>query len=132
MNTSRLIEFFHKLVRCPECNDNVIITREIKLKYGLAHFFKAKCCSEICDWSDTLLTSNSVDSNLGGRKLYEINLRACMASREIGGGYKSIQEFCKLMNIPPPMDSKSYRKSFTKLYRAYTAATYDSVTNAAK
>ena len=36
------------------------------------------------------------------------------------------------MNIPPPMDSKSYRKSFTKLYRAYTAAAYDSITDAAK
>ena len=36
------------------------------------------------------------------------------------------------MNIPPPMDSKSYRKSFTKLYRAYTAAAYDSGTDAAK
>ena len=113
-------------------NDNVIITHEMKLKYGLAHFFKAKCCSEIRDCSDSSLASNSVDSNLRGRKLYDINLRACMTFREIGGGYKSIQEFCKLMNIPPPMDSKSYRKSFTKLYRAYTAAAYDSITDAAK
>ena len=103
----------------------------MKLKYGLAHFFKAKCCSEICD-SDSLLTSHSVDSNLRGRKSHEINLRACMAFREIGGGYKSIQEFCKLMNIPPPMDHKSYRKSFTRLYRTYTAAAYDSITDAAK
>ena len=55
MNTSRL-EFFQKLLRCPECNDNVIITHEIKLKYGLAHFFKAKCCSEICERTDSLLT----------------------------------------------------------------------------
>ena len=78
MNTSRLIEFFQKLIRCPECNDNVIITHGIKLKYGLAHFFKAKCCSEICDWSDSLLISHSVDSNLRGRKSYEIYLRACM------------------------------------------------------
>ena len=55
-----------------------------------------------------------------------------MAFREIGSGYKSIQEFCKLMDIPPPMDSKSYCKSFTKLYRAYTAAPYDSITDTAK
>ena len=47
-----------------ECNDIVIITHEMKLKYSLAHFFKAKCCSEICDWSDSLLTPHSVDSKL--------------------------------------------------------------------
>ena len=35
------------------------------------------------------------------------------------------------MNIPPPMDSKTYRKSFTKLYRAYTDVACQSMQNAA-
>ena len=34
------------------------------------------------------------------------------------------------MNIPPPMDSKTYRKSFTKLYRVYRKVASQSMQNA--
>ena len=35
------------------------------------------------------------------------------------------------MNVPPPMDSKSYRKNFPRLYRAYTEVAFKSTTDAA-
>ena len=98
----------------------------------MAHFFVVKCTSELCDWSDTFSTSKTLTSNHRGRKAYENNLRSCIAFREIGRGYQSILNFCKLMNMPPPMDKKSYRKTFTKLYRAYSNVAYQSISKAAE
>ena len=34
--------------------------------------------------------------------------------------------------MPPPMDNKAYRKSFTKLYRAYTKSAHESTSKAAE
>ena len=80
----------------------------------------------------TFSTSKTLTSNQRGRKSYEINLRSCIAFREIGRGYQSILNFCKLMNMPPPMDKKPYRKTFTKLYRAYSNVAYQSISKAAE
>ena len=90
-----------------------------KRKGDLLTFFSIKCSSEICDWADCLPTSRTVKTAKKGQKSYELNLRTCIAFREMGKGYKSIRDFCKIMNIPPPMDPKSYRKNFTILYRAF-------------
>ena len=131
MNSTLLVKFIEKLSKCPECGDNINIVHEVAKKKGLAHFFSATCMSEICDWTDVLASSKTVDSKLRGKKGYEINLRTCLAFREIGRGYKSICAFFKLMNSPPPMDSRSYRKLFTKLYRAYRESASHSINAAA-
>ena len=131
MNTTLIVKFMEKLCKCPECGDNINIVHEVAKKKGLAHFFNASCMSEICDWSEILSSSKTVDSKLGGQKGYEINLRTYVAFREIGRGYKSMCAFFKLMNSPPPMDSKSYRKLFTKLYRVYRESASYSINAAA-
>ena len=41
---------------------------------------------DICDWSEILSSSKTVDSKLRGQKGYEINLRTCVAFHEIGRG----------------------------------------------
>ena len=132
INTHLLTEFFIKLIKCPEPSENVEIYHDNHNKKGPAHFFVVKCTSELCDWSDTFSTSKTLTSNQRWRKAYEINLRSCIAFREIGRGYQSILNFCKLMNMPSPMDKKSYRKTFTKLYRAYFNVAYQSISKAAE
>ena len=131
INTRLLTEFFIKLIKCPECGENVDIYHDNNKK-GLAHIFVVRCTSERCDWSDTFSTSKTLASNQRWRKAYEINLRSCITFREIGRGYQSILNSCKLMNMPPPMDKKSYRKTFTKLYCAYSNAAYQSISKAAE
>ena len=54
------------------------------------------------------------------------------AFREISRGYQNILNFCKLTNMPPPLDKKSYRKTFTKLYRSYSNVAYQSISKAAE
>ena len=136
INTGILLNFLEKLVvKCPECGCNVVITHENKMKYGLTHFFKAEChcdCTKLCEWASTMPTSHNVNTRQRGVKPYEINMRAMIAFREIGRDYKSIQEFCKLMNMPPPMDRKVYRKSFSRLYRACSKVGQNSLEDAAE
>ena len=69
INTHLLTEFFIKLIKCPECSENVDIYHDNHYKKGLAHFFVVKCTSELCDWSDTFSTSKTT-SNQRGRKAY--------------------------------------------------------------
>ena len=49
INTRLLTEFIIKLIKCPECSDNVDIYHDNHNKNGLAHFFGVKCTSELCD-----------------------------------------------------------------------------------
>ena len=46
---------------------------------------------------------------------YQINRRAFCSIRKIGGGYQSLRKFLCLMNHPPPMTEKNYRKT-TKVF----------------
>ena len=64
----------------------IYIVHEVAKKKGLVHFFNASCMSNICDWSEILSSSKTVDSKLRGQKGYEINLRTYVAFREIGRG----------------------------------------------
>ena len=54
-----------------------------------------------CEWASTMATSHNVNTRQRRVKPYEINMCAMIAFHWIGPGYKSIQEFCKLMNMPP-------------------------------
>ena len=132
VNTSLMATFFEKLSKCPLCCECIEIQYDVEKKKCLAHFFSAKCKSTSCNWTDCFSTSKTVGSEGRGRRAYEINLCSCLVFRELGKGYNSIKVFCKLMNIPPPRDSKTYRKSFTKLYRAYTEVACQSMQNAAE
>ena len=77
-------------------------------------------------------TSKSVKSSTCGPKSYEINLRSCIAFREIGRGFRSMEFFMTVINSPQPMDSKSYRNIYKKkLLVAYTESAQDSMIAAA-
>ena len=131
-----LLDFINKMVlSCPDCGCTVHVLIQPEAKKGLAHFFKAEChctCNQICEWSVLTCTSPKVNSKVfRGVKPFEINLRMMMAFRELGRGHAGIVQFCKLMNIPPPMDSKTYRKSFTRLYSSYKKISEKSMLRAA-
>lgn len=137
IDTGSLLNLFKVMdVKCPDCSCKVNVSHDLSLKCGLAHFFIAECvceCTKLCEWRHEQSTSPKVTppKKEPGQKCFDINIRSVLAFREIGRGYSSIKDFCKFMNMPPPMDKKSYRKSFTRLYRAYTKASRNSLSNAA-
>ena len=66
-----------------------------------------------------------------GRKMLDVNARTCGTFREMGKGHSSIERFCMLMNIPPPMTLKGYQNIVTKLHSVYTEASTKSMQLAA-
>ena len=41
--------------------------------------------------------------------MLDVNATTCVTFREMGKGHSSIERFCMLMNIPPPMTLKAYQ-----------------------
>ena len=132
INTFHLKEFFEKLAKCPTCGASLSLEHEISKRKGLAHFFKAICSSEICEWTDTMATSKQCESTTSGPKPYEVNLRSCVAFRETGKGLEGMETVLTAMNSPQPMDSKSFRLIYGKLHTAYTKSAEESMIKAAE
>ena len=132
INTKLMIEFFKKLCKCPDCGNNIDIIHDHKRKRGLAHFLTSKCTS--CDWTDEFSTSKCVEPGTSkqGRKAYEINIRSCIAFREIGKGLEGLRSVCKNMNIPPPMQPNVFSNITNTLHSSYTTVANKSMQIASK
>ena len=63
---------------------------------------------------------------------FDVNLRTVIAFREIGCGYKYIEKFCGLMNLPPPVKERNYQKQVNKLVNAYSNCALKSMQAAAE
>ena len=61
----------------------------------------------------------------------EVNTRIIMAFREIGLGHEAVKTFCGMMNMPPPMNKKSYDITSSKLHDTYVQTAQDSMKTAA-
>ena len=90
------------VLACPECSNSVEIIQ--KNKQGISFQFELYCGD--CDWSHTFWSSKKRVN----RKGYDMNSRIYYAMRSIGKGYKAIVKFLYLMNHPPPMCEKNYRR----------------------
>ena len=95
-------------VACPCCGTIGLILDE-KLKYGLAFKLNICCSSVSCDWVYECWTSKERKTS-SNRKGYDINARSIYAMRRCGKGYQGLRRFLMLMNHPPPMSEKNYRK----------------------
>ena len=78
-------------------------------RYGLACELKLKCCNSKCYWEHVFYNTKKT------QRAYQINRRAFYSIRKIGGGYQSLRKFLCLMNHPPPMTEKNYKKN-TKMF----------------
>ena len=76
-------------------------------KLGLASELKLVCSKFNCDSSHIFWTSKKRSRN------YDVNRRIFYSMRGIGYGYNGMKRFLVLMNHPPPMTEKNYRKLST-------------------
>ena len=96
-----------ELLCCPSCKSYLKLFEENR--YGLACELKLKCCNSKCYWEHVFYNTKKT------QRAYQINRRAFYSVRKIGGGYQSLRKFLCLMNHPPPMTEKNYRKT-TKVF----------------
>ena len=90
---------------CPTCTTKSLEFVEIK-RDGLACKFEITCNE--CGWKYSFLNSKKT------RHAYQINRRAYYAMRRCGGGHEQLKRFMYLMNHPPPVTEKNYRKIIGK------------------
>ena len=50
--------------------------------------------------------------------MFDINLRSCIAFREMGKGLTGMETLCTIMNCPPPMNLEAYNIG-NKMHHAY-------------
>ena len=61
---------------------------------------------------------------------FETNNRAIIAMREIGRGHTTVKNFCGFMNMPPPMQIKSFNEMQKNIVSVYQDVVNDSMQTA--
>ena len=86
------------------------------------------CDSEICDWNQSFYTIKCLNQTLGcDNQSFEINNRAITAMTEIGGGHTALKTFCGFLNMPPPMQIKSFNEMQQNIASACQVSANDSM-----
>ena len=104
---------------CPNySNKSIDIKCDQSQKKGLSFLLNFVCDSEICDWSQSFYTSKRLNQTPGcDNQSFEINNRAIITTREIGRGHTALIFFCGFMNMPPPIQIKSFLMRCNKILR---------------
>ena len=109
---------------CPNCMEKGLKCSEQK-RDGLACKFQIYCPVPGCKWEHIFLNTKKT------KHLYQINRRAYYAMRRCGGGHRRLQKFCYLMNYPPPVSERNYRKITTVVNTAVKALASEIMLDAA-
>ena len=96
------------LLKCPECNSTITLTDNLTSRKGFCHLFKISCTC--CDWNESSYTSVkcSTTDKSQGKTVFEANLCAVVAFREIGKGFSGMEKFTKCMNMFSMTNKKGY------------------------
>lgn len=90
-------------------------------------------CSD-CQYEKKYFTSKRVhgETPVKGGTTFEVNMRFALAMRSIGNGFADMNNFCGVMNMPPPMKEETYQKLQDNLNDAASAYANSSISQAAK
>ena len=80
----------------------------------MASFLGVRCIA--CNFSFGNYTSRAVaDSGHKGMQTFDVNIRSVYAMRRCGVGHSGLEKCCGIMNLPPPVESKSYAALSNKI-----------------
>ena len=103
INMDVLTDLF-SVVCYPDCGANLKLL-ETK-KQGISFHLSLVCKSEECEWTHFSCTSKK-KANAGH---FDVNRRIFYSMRRIGNGLQDLKRFLMLMDHPPPMLERNYRK----------------------
>ena len=125
-----LCQFLEENFLCPGCKQkNISCAVNLDKKLGFCNTLETECSS--CSFKKDIDSSGSVDDELSGRPMKEINIRMVSFIRSIGRGHSALDNFCLFVNSPPPMTKKNYRKVFKRIGSASKTVALDSMRKAA-
>ena len=132
-NFSILKNFITPMLVCPKClsRQQLIISDRLDRRMGLAHQLEFVCV--VCEWKGSLSSSKqcSREEKTQGRQIYEANVRAIIACREIGRGHHAMQTFTQCMNMYSIGNASFENLNSGEIYNAYDKAAKASMKRAA-
>ena len=109
---------------CPECTKPCLkLSERFSHKNGLSSLLVISC---ECGYKRDFYTSSSCG------KSYDINRRTVYTMRACGQGYRGIEKFCALMNMPRPMTNRCYDKIVTTVSNSAQLVAKETMEDAAK
>ena len=109
---------------CPECTKPCLkLSERFSHKKGLSSLLVISC---ECGYKHDFYTSSSCG------KSYDINRRTVYTMRACGQGYRGIENFCALMNMPRPMTNRCYDKIVTTVSNSAQLVAEETMEDAAK
>ena len=134
-NSDVLSSILNLVGSCPKCQSLIKLNNDLSRKKGFSHQLVLSCTAKKCQWQNEFFTSKKIEKNSDnetqGMKSFDINIRMCVAFREIGKGYAAMESFCNIINSPPPMQKKTYNNIVYKLHSSYIKVAQDSMKRAA-
>lgn len=115
---------------CPDCKASLTIRNLIERKMGFSYLMILSC--QECKWKQEKRTSEALINSTPGQKSFEINARMVMGFREFGKGLASMQTFCRVVNMPPPMSKPAYNKVVKRIQPCYSDVAVSSMKKAAE
>ena len=125
-----LLENFVSLLKCPNlCDDNVYLMFDSTKKYGLS--IGLKICCNSCNWkteffsSATLYKKNFIEQQEPRKSKCVDKNHLILTHVSLWLFVKwvkwlsSLEKFCGIMNMKPPMNKKSYNKTLSNLLDVY-------------
>ena len=88
-------------MKCPDCSSPMSVTEDSSCRRGHVTRMPVTCTK--CDFVHYL--ADSYDSRQTG-----LNTQSVLAARMIGKGQKSLETFCAVMDLPPPVQTPGYTK----------------------
>ena len=113
-----------RLFKCPDCDSRSLSADEdIATRRGLSSRIAFRCAA--CGWFHYLSDSYDSQQTL-------VNNRSVLAARMIGKGHQSLDTFCGMMDLPPPVTSRAHTECAKKILRATEEAVRVQSISAAK
>ena len=112
---------------CPSCTANLQCSVTFGARMGFNLPIILNCLN--CNFSETFSTSKQYKSDSYAQP-FDVNIRAVMAFREMGSGREAMETFAAVMNMPPPVQHRSYNNIVNMLHGAFENSALESKKNA--
>ena len=129
-NETKKLDLVEYVGKCIDCGPKLTMSPNVELKKGMSMNLTIKC--KHCGWSHQTYTSNKLkrEGKSRGVLQFEINSRIVIAFQEIGKGFSSIETFCGVMNMLPPMSKTTYSDKLSAVHDAYLTSSHASMSDA--
>lgn len=138
LHSQILAEILKAVGVCPSCGTKSALTinSNPEERNGLAVCLKLSC--EFCTWTVNKYSSPPAEAKINdnaeqtsARPNFDINIRSVIAFREIGCGFASLNKFCSVMDMYPPMHEERFDNVVKYLNPAYKKVARESCLAAA-